>query len=65
MAALVFSQPGGLYIYSASESVSDVIYSAHALVIYISSPMRVCVLTQKSEEAPASSVSLLPSNSYV
>ena len=43
---------------SASESVI-VVYFAHALVIYKTSPMRACVLTQKSEEAPASSVSLL------
>ena len=52
MAALVIS------IYIASESVI-VVYFAHALVIYKTSPMRACVLTQKSEEAPASSASLL------
>ena len=38
---------------------SNVIYFAHALDIYRTSPMRVHVLTQKSEEATASSASLL------
>ena len=38
---------------------SDIIYFAHALDIYRTSPMCAHVFTQKSEEATASSASLL------
>ena len=40
-------------------SFANTLTFAHALVIYRTLPMRACVLTQKSEEAPASSASLL------
>ena len=41
--------------------MSDVIYFAHALDVYRTLPMCVCVPAEKSEEATASSASLLAS----
>ena len=47
-------------MYSANEFChSDIIYLAYALDIYRTLPMCVRILTQKSEEATASSASLL------
>ena len=49
-----------MFIYSASEFChSSVIYFAHALDIYRTLLICVCILRQKSEEATVSSASLL------
>ena len=59
-AAGLFPAMSSLFIASAGEFChSDVIYFAHALVVYRRSPLHACVLAQKSEEATASFASLL------